>query len=198
MVSIGALCYHRDMLKPKPKPATYTELEALPETMVGEILFGVLHAHPRPGPRHANAAINLSFEVTGPFRFGRGGPGGWIFLTEPELHLGDDVVVPDVAGWRKERLTPFPKTAWIETPPDWIAEVLSPSTMRTDRTDKLAIYATFGVGHCWYVDPLAKTLEVFELAAGKWVIAATFKDDDKVTAAPFEAHTFGLDGLWVE
>ena len=107
------------------------------------------------------------------------------------------MVVPDLAGWRRERLTPFPTTAYIETPPDWICEVLSPSTQAIDRTDKLAVYAEFGVKHCWYVDPIARTLEVLALTGDKWLLAATFKNADAVTAPPFEAHTFALDVLWV-
>jgi hypothetical protein len=98
------------MLARKPKtPATYADLEALPANMVGEILYGVLHAHPRPAPGHARASSRLGAELDGPFDRGRGGPGGWIILDEPELHLGPHVVVPDIAGWRRERLTPFPE-----------------------------------------------------------------------------------------
>jgi Uma2 family endonuclease len=186
------------MLKSKQRAATYADIEALPPNMVGEILFGVLHAHPRPSPRHGVAANQVGAEVTGPFGRGKGGPGGWIFIVEPELHLGAHVVVPDLAGWRSERLTPFPATAYIETPPDWLCEVLSPSTQAIDRTDKLAVYAEYGVGHCWYVDPIARTLEVFALTGGKWLLAATFKNADAVTAPPFEVHTFGLDVLWVD
>jgi Uma2 family endonuclease len=184
------------MLKPKTRPATYADIEALPPNMVGEIIFGALHTHPRPAPRHGVAAGELQLELGNPFGRGRGGPGGWIFMPEPELHLGPHVVVPDIAGWKRERLTPFPETAFIETPPDWLAEVLSPSTQAVDRTDKLAVYAEFGVGHCWYVDPIAKTLEVLALTGGRWLLAATFKDADSVTAPPFEAHTFPLDVLW--
>ena len=183
-------------LAPKLRTATYADLEALPPNLVGEIVFGTLYAHPRPTPRHSNAANILGYEVTGPFGRGRGGPGGWIFLVEPELHFGSDVVVPDIAGWKIERLTPFPQTAYIETPPDWLAEILSPSTQALDRTHKLTVYASVGISHCWYVDPIAKTLEVFELAGQKWLLAATFKDADPVTAPPFEAHTFSLDVLW--
>jgi len=184
------------MLRPKSRPATYADIEALPPNMVGEIVFGVLYAQPRPAPRHGLAANRLSHEITGPFDFGRGGPGGWIFIVEPELHLGPHVVVPDIAGWRRERLTPFPETASITTPPDWLCEVLSPSTQALDRTDKFAVYAEFGVGHCWYADPLARTLEVLEWTSGKWLLAATFKDADAVSAPPFAVHTFALDGLW--
>lgn len=117
-------------------------------------------------------------------------------MVEPELHLGPHVVVPDIAGWRVERLTPFPETAFIETPPDWLADILSPSTQAIDRTDKLAIYAESGVGHCWYVDPIARTLEVFALTGNKWLLENAFKDADPVTAPPFEVHTFALDVLW--
>jgi Uma2 family endonuclease len=181
------------MLKTKTPHATYADIEALAPNVVGEILFGALHTHPRPAPRPAVAKTHLGAELGG--ALGRKG-GQWIFLYEPELHLGPHVVVPDIAGWRVERLTPFPGTAFIETPPDWLAEVLSPSTQQVDRTDKLTIYAEFGVGHCWYVDPIARTLEVFALTGGKWLIANTFKDADPVTAPLFEMHTFPLDVLW--
>lgn len=186
------------MSQPQLRNATYADIEALPPNVVGEILFGVLHTHPRPSPRHAVAANVLGTEVTGPFQLGRGGPGGWVFAVEPELHLGPHVVVPDIAGWLRERMPKLPDTAYFEIAPDWICEVLSPSTARVDRTDKLAIYAASGVGHAWYVDPIARTLEVFALVGDKWLLAATFKDDDAVTAPPFEAHTFALDGLWGE
>ena len=184
------------MALPKPRPATYADIVALPPGLVGEIAYGTLHTHPRPAPRHGRAAIRMHMALGSPFDQGRGGPGGWVFLPEPELHLGPHVVVPDIAGWRRERLPALPDTAWIETPPDWLCEVLSPSTQRFDRTDKLAINATVGVKHCWYVDPIAMTLEVLQLQGDKWLIAATFKDAEPVTAPPFEAHTFPLDVLW--
>ena len=186
------------MPEPKSHPATYADIEALPPHVVGEILFGVLHTHPRPSPRHVRASSRLGGELDGPFDQGRGGPGGWIILDEPELHLGPHVVVPDLAGWRRERLPKLPDAAYVETPPDWIAEGLSPSTQRGDPTDTLTIYAAFGAGHAWYLDPLARTLEVFVLVGDKWLLAATFKDDDAVTAPPFEAHTFSLAALWAE
>lgn len=182
--------------KTRPRPATYADIEALPPNVVGEILFGALHTQPRPAPRHGRAAGELFIELGSPFDRGRGGPGGWLFLPEPELHLGDHVIVPDIAGWRRERLPTVPETAFIDLAPDWIAEILSPSTQQRDRTDKLAIYAAFEVGHAWYVDPIARTLEAMVLTDGKWLIAETFKDDDAVTAPPFESHTFQLDVLW--
>lgn len=185
------------MLQPKPKPATYKDILGLPPNVVGQIVFGMLQTHPRPAPKHGRAAWRLQGEVDGPFDRGRGGPGDWIFLPAPELHLGDHVLVTDIAGWKRERLTPFPDTAFISTAPDWLCEVLSPSTARIDRTDKLAIYATSGVQHCWYVDPEAETLEVFELTNGRWQLAHAFKDADPISAQPFAAHTFLLDVLWV-
>lgn len=178
--------------------ATYADIEALPANMVGQITYGVLHAQPRPAPRHARAATAVTGELWSPFDRGRGGPGGWIILDEPELHLGPHVVVPDIAGWRRERLPRLPETAFIELPPDWVCEVLSPSTARLDRTDKLAIYAEAGVGHAWYVDPEARTLEVLVLTGSKWLIAATYKDADMVAAPPFEVHTFDLAVLWAD
>ena len=179
-------------------PATYADIEALPENMVGEILFGVLHAHPRPALRHSRAAWRLGGQLDGPFDRGQGGPGGWIFAPEAELHLGDHVIVPDISGWRREKLPRLPDTAAIDIPPDWVTEILSPSTQRADRTDKLAIYAAFGVAHAWYLAPTLKTLEVMTLVNGKWQITAMFKDAESVTAVPFEAHTFPLDVLWPE
>lgn len=184
------------LAQPKGKPATYAEIEALPANVVGQIAFGVLHTHPRPAPRHTRATTRMVSELDGPFDRGRGGPGGWIILAEPEVHLGSHVVVPDIAGWRRESLQRLPDAAFIDTAPDWVCEVLSPSTQRFDRTDKLKVYAQFGVSHCWYADPNAKTLEVLVRQSDKWLIAATFKDADAVTAPPFEAHTFVLDLLW--
>lgn len=184
------------MAQLKPQRATCADIAALPPHVVGEIAFGVLHTHPRPAPQHGLASSALGEELGGPFRRGRGGPGGWVFIDEPELHLGEHVLVPDIAGWRIERMPKLPETAFFEATPDWICEVLSPATQRFDRTDKLTIYATSGVEHCWYVDPIAKTLEVLALQGNKWLIAATFKDADDVTAPPFEAHTFALDVLW--
>lgn len=182
--------------KSKARPATYADIEALPENMVGEILFGVLHTHGRPTPRHGRAAWRLSGQLDGPFDRGTSGPGGWIFMPEAELQLDEHVIVPDNSGWRRERLPQLPDAAFVDVPPDWVCEILSPSTARIDRTDKLAIYAEFGVGHAWYLDPIAKTLEVMTLVDGKWLISLTFKDDATVTAPPFEAHTFSLDVLW--
>lgn len=115
---------------------------------------------------------------------------------EPELHLGLDVIVPDLAGWRKERLPELPEDVWITLSPDWVCEVLSPPTAQTDRSIKLPLYAAEGVSHCWLIDPALKTLEAYELTNRKWTLLATLKEDDSVRLPPFDAVAFPLDALW--
>jgi Uma2 family endonuclease len=179
-------------------PATYEDLVALPAHVVGEIVAGELYATPRPAPRHAAAASGLGGALHGPFDRGRGGPGGWVILFEPELHLGLDVLVPDLAGWRRERMPRLPDEAFFSTAPDWICEVVSPSTAALDRVKKLAAYAREGVPHVWFVDPLAKTLEVLRLGAGRWELALTAAAEDVVRAEPFDALGLDLTALWGE
>ena len=184
------------MAEPARRAATYADLEAVPPHLVAEILFGNLVTHPRPSPRHGAASSALGVELGGPFQKGSGGPGGWIFIDEPELHLGPHVTVPDLAGWRRERLTDLPDIAWIEIAPDWICELLSPSTEKYDRGVKRLIYAQAGVPHLWHVDPRPQILEVFELVNGKWLLHEAFQGSAKVSAPPFEALTFDLSLLW--
>jgi Uma2 family endonuclease len=176
--------------------ATYEDLLAAPEQMVAEILDGDLHTSPRPAPRHADASAGLGGALRGPFDRGRGGPGGWRILGEPELHLGRDVIVPDLAGWRRERLPRLPDEAHIAMAPDWVCEVLSPSTAALDRVKKLAIYARESVSHAWLVDPLAQTLEVFRLDDGRWTLVGTWAGADNIRAEPFEALDLDLTLLW--
>ena len=176
--------------------ATYADLEAVHPHLVAEIVEGVLETHPRPAPRHGLAANRLSHKLTGPFDIGEDGPGGWVFIGEPELHLGADVVVPDLAGWRRDRLSAEPTKAYIETPPDWICEILSASTERLDRGPKRRIHAQAGVGHLWLLDPNARVLETFALVAGQWLLLATFEPGDEVRVAPFDAVGFPMDALF--
>lgn len=129
------------------RPATYEDLLQIPDHLVAEIVDGELHTSPRPAPRHADAATGLSAALRAPFDRGRGGPGGWRILIEPELHLGSEVLVPDAAGWRRERLPRLPETAHLTLAPDWICEVVSPSTAALDRGAKLRSYAHEGVSH---------------------------------------------------
>ena len=179
------------------KPATYADLEAVPPHLVAEILFGNLVTHPRPATRHGLAATSLSAELVGPFQRGRGGPGGWIFINEEELHFGPHIVVPDIAGWRRERL---PENAheggFIEIAPDWICEVLSPLTEMHDKGSKRRIYALYGVAHLWHLDARSKTLEIFALQNEHWLLTHTFVDQDEVCAPPFTDIAFSLGLLW--
>jgi len=182
--------------QPAKRPATYADVVALPEHVIGEIIDGELVVSPRPSPRHAAAASNLSGILVPPFRFGDGGPGGWRILFEPEIHLGDNIVVPDVAGWRLERLPEVPDAAYFTLPPDWLCEVLPPATARLDRTKKLPIYARAAIPHVWLVDPGARTLEVYRVDSGKWLLLATHGGDETVRAAPFEEIAIELRKLW--
>lgn len=184
------------MAAPAPRRATYEDLLALPDPLVGEILHGTLVTHPRPAAPHASASSHLGWALTGPFRFGRGGPGGWVILDEPELHLHGHVLVPDLAGWRRERMPEVPDTSAFEIAPDWVCEVVSPSTEAIDRADKLPIYAVEKVHHAWLVDPLARTLEVFRLDGDGWRMVATWRDDAVVRAEPFDAIELELALLW--
>lgn len=180
------------------RPATYQDVLDAPPNMVAELVGGALHLHPRPAPRHARAGSTLGVEIGGPFDRGRDGPGGWVILYEPELHFGDDVLVPDWAGWRRERMPKLPETAWFETAPDWLCEILSPGTRRLDLTDKRAIYAAAGVRHLWLVDPDARTLEAFDNQDGQWLLVAALKDDEEVRVLPFDAIAFSLSALWAD
>lgn len=163
---------------------------------MGEIVGGTLHTSPRPSPAHAVAASGVGSDLHQPFHRGRGGPGGWWILPKPELHLEDDVLVPDLAGWRRARLPKMPETAFFELAPDWVCEVLSPSTSRLDRVSKLPRYAAAGVGHAWLVDPLAQTLEVYRRVGAAWLLVGTYGGDATVRPEPFEAVEVELSGWW--
>lgn len=180
------------------RPATYQDVLDAPPNQVAEIVRGALHLHPRPTLRHARAASALGGEVYGPFDRGRGGPGGWQILFEPELHLGDDVLVPGLAGWRRERMPTIRDIPWTDIVPDWVCEVLSPATRRLDLTDKRAIYAEAGVPWLWFVDPAARLLEAFALRDGAWMLAAAIADDAEARVPPFDAVAFPLAALWDE
>src|SRR5579862_5726601 len=162
---------------PAKRRATYEDLLAVPETLVAEIINGVLVTQPRPASRHARAASSLGGELYGPFDRGKGGPGGWILLDEPELHLHGDVLVPDLAGWRRERMPELPDAAAFDLAPDWICEVLSHSTAASDRAEKMPVYARERVGHIWLVDPIARTLEACRLENERWVLLGTWRDN---------------------
>jgi Uma2 family endonuclease len=171
------------------RPATYEDLLAVPDHLIAEILDGELYTTPRPAPRHAAASSGIGGLVWGPFDRGHGGPGGWRILFEPELHLHSEIVVPDLAGWRRERLPRLPDTAYFTLAPDWACEVISPSTAALDRVKKLNTYAREGVSHVWLVDPIARTLEALRLESGRWVIAGTWAGTALVRAEPLRIQT---------
>ena len=127
------------------RPATYQDVLDAPADMIAELANGALHLHPRPASRHSAACFGIAGSLDHPFRRGIGGPGGWHFAFEPELHLGPDVLVPDLAGWRRERMSAVPNDAYLTLAPDWVCEVVSPSTEHIDRGKKLRIYAREGV-----------------------------------------------------
>ena len=180
------------------RKATYQDVLDAPPNKVAEVIVGTLHMQPRPAARHAWASSIMGAELVNPFGRGRGGPGGWWIIFEPELHLGEDIVVPDLAGWRRETMPEYPDAAYFDIAPDWVCEVLSPSTRRIDLGDKRDIYAREGVSYLWFVDPDAKTLEAFELREGQWVLLATLAEEAQVALPPFDAITFPLDALWPE
>jgi Uma2 family endonuclease len=181
--------------KPLKKGATYDDLVRVPEHYVAEMFDGELYASPRPTPRHGHAAIALAAKLGGPFHFDRN-PGGWLMLIEPELHLRNDVLVPDLAAWRRERLPAVPDEPYLTLAPDWVCEVLSPSTETIDRGRKLGIYAREGVPHVWLVDPLRQSLEVLALEAGRLQPIAEYQGYASIRACPFDAIELELRALW--
>jgi Uma2 family endonuclease len=187
------------MSAPKRR-ATYEDLMQVPDHLVAEIIDGELVTSPRPATPHARAHSVIGQDLA-PFdrRPGSpGAPGGWWLLYEPELHFDEDVLVPDVAAWRRERMPTIPNAPFVTLAPDWICEVISPSTGRIDRSRKMGIYARERVGHLWFVDPLARTLEVYRLEESRWVVASIHGGDDVVRAEPFGELEISLERWWLE
>lgn len=169
---------------------------AAPEHMIAEVIDGELSMMPRPASPHTAAASALGEELGPPFKRGRGGPGGWIILDEPEVHLGEDILVPDLAGWRRNRMPEMPDAAFFTLAPDWACEILSPGSQRADRIKKPKIYSRENVSHLWLVDPNAQTLEVMRLEGGGYKIVLLAEQEEKVRAEPFDAIELDLGLLW--
>ena len=188
------------MADPARRRATYEDVLAAPRHVVAEIIDGELRLHPRPAKPHAAAASRLGAELEPPFGRGKGGgPGGWVILDEPELHLGADIVVPDLAGWRRTRMPVLvDDVPYFTLAPDWVCEVLSPSTAKEDRAEKLPIYAREQVGHVWLVDPRLHTLEAMRREGERWLVVGVWKDEARVRAEPFEAIELDLAVLWAD
>ncbi len=181
-------------------PNLYAELCALPEHITGEIIGGRLYTQPRPAGYHAVSSSSLGAELYGPYQRGTDGPGGWWIIDEPEIHFAHDeeVCVPDIAGWRKERMPKIPRGHRFKIVPDWVCEVLSPSTAKKDRVIKMPVYAQYGVAYLWLLDPLERTLEAFALREGCWTVIGLYQDNATVNIAPFEALALNLGDLWAD
>jgi len=184
------------MAQAAERRATYEDVLRSPSHVVAELLFGTLYRSPRPATSHALAASAIGEELGPPFKRGRGGPGGWMIIDEPEIHLGEHVVVPDLGGWRRERLPEVPLAAYFELATDWVCEVLSPSTRALDRGQKLRVYAEHRVAFAWLVEPLEKLIEVLELDGPTYRIVDTAQGEGNVRLRPFDAIEMPLSALW--
>ena len=178
----------------KKKRATYQDILDAPPNKIAEIINGALYLSPRPAGPHTSVASSLGIDLGGPFHRGRGGPGGWVILDEPELLLGDDVLVPDLGGWRRERMRVIPEK--FEIVPDWACEVLSRSTEQIDRREKMPIYASCGVHYLWLVSPAMRSLEAYRLEGGKWLQLGVYKEQQRARIEPFDAIELDLAALW--
>ena len=188
-------------MNPARRRATYADLVEVPEHMVAEIIDGDLYTTPRPASPHAAAASAIGGDLNGAFHRPSDGPdrpGGWWILYEPELHLGPDVIVPDLAGWRRERMPALLDVAYFELAPDWACEVVSPTTGALDRSRKMPIYARERVEHLWLVDPIARTLEVYGLDGTRWVVVSTHGGKQAIRAEPFEAIELDIGRWWLD
>jgi Uma2 family endonuclease len=176
-------------MEPARRLATYDDLLALPAAARGEVLGGDIVTAPAPLPRHAFVASSLAGEIGTPFGRGRGGgPGGWWILPEVDVRLGShDIVRPDLSGWRRERLPAPWNTRPIDVVPDWVCEILSPSSAQLDTVTKARLYAAKGVRHYWLVDPAARTLEARVLREGQWLVLGSYTAEDRACIEPFEA-----------
>lgn len=189
------------MSVPAKKPrATYQDLLRVSETGIAEILEGELVVSPRPAGRHAVAAAMLAGHLAPLFIGGPSSPPGWWILIEPELHLNEpeDVAVPDLCGWRRERLPRPPAGVEFRVPPDWVCEVLSPATERVDRSRKLRIYGRAGVSYVWLLNPVERLLEVLRLDGERWTLVDTASGDEVIAAEPFTDVSLPLQALWLD
>lgn len=185
------------MVLPHQKKATYADIQRLPDALRGEILAGELYVAPRPSPIHQKAMTKMTVQLGGHLGGNEGDERGWIFLTEPELHLNDEVIVPDLAAWKAKRVTSqFYSQAWVSVTPDWICEIQSPSTARIDRITKRRIYLGLQIPYYWLVDPLAKTLEALKKNENHWIEVGFHGGDEKVRIEPFQDLEIELSTFW--
>lgn len=185
------------MAEPARRRATYEDILALPERMTGEIIGGELYTQPRPAGPHTVVASGLGGDLLGMFDRGRGGPGGWVILDEPEIHFSDgEILVPDIAGWKLERLPVEARVGTFFTVvPDWVCEVLSPRTATRDREIKAPCYARHGVNHLWLVEPILGHIEAFARREEGWLWLGTWSDAG-ARVPPFDEVTLDLRTIW--
>jgi Uma2 family endonuclease len=184
------------MAEPAYRRATYDDILALPEHMTGEIIGGDLYTSPRPATPHGIVASELGGELFAPFGRGRGGPGGWLIIHEPELHLGDDVLVPDLAGWKRERLPVEARTGnFVSVVPDWVCEVFSPRTRKRDVEIKAPAYARPRVEHLWMIDPIVGQVDAYARREEGWLWLGAWSDDG-ARIPPFDAVALELRTIW--
>jgi Uma2 family endonuclease len=186
------------MSKVIERPATYEDLLKVPDHLVAEIVDGELFTSPRPASPHAFAAGTLFATLVARLQRGQGCPAEWWFLFEPELHLGADVLVPDIAGWRKIHMPRVPNVPWFEQTPDWVCETVSVKTARLDRIRKLPRYAHHGVPYAWIVDPVAQGVEVYRREGEHMLLFSTHEGPGPMKAEPFEPCELDLNDLWLE
>jgi Uma2 family endonuclease len=188
------------MASPQRKLATYADLLALPVDTRAEILSGDVILSPAPLPRHSKAQGSARRFLGGPFDDddGHGGPGGWWIFVEVDVMLGPhDVVRPDLAGWRRDRLSQPGLKRPIDVVPDWVCEVLSPSTAARDRITKRRLYAQAGIPFYWLIDPELRAVEALALRDGVWVELGVFDDTATTRIAPFEAIELEIGRLFL-
>ncbi len=174
---------------------TYKDLLGLAEDVRAEILGGAMAMSPSALPRHSLAQRVLGSVIGGPFHdeHDAGGPGGWWIFPEVDVQLGvHDIVRPDLAGWRRERLQDPWDARPIRVVPDWICEIISPSNGSHDRVTKRALYARYGVSFYWLVDPHQCVLEALQLCDGKWLELGAWDASDAAGIQPFDAVTLEL------
>lgn len=192
------ICGMTDVMR---QPATYEDLLKVPEHMVAEIVEGELFTSPRPASPHARAVGSMFNQLSRQFderEKDDDGPGGWWIVFEPELHLGEDVLVPDVAGWRLHRMPAFQKVVFFELAPDWVCEVLSSSNAAHDKFRKMPRYAFHQVEYAWIVDTVARGVEIYQRQGARWLQVAMHQGTSVIHAVPFEAGEVNLARLWVD
>jgi Uma2 family endonuclease len=181
-----------------PKPPTIADIDALPSHVKGEIIEGVLYTMTRPRGPHQSTALGIGAELRDPFQRGRGGPGGWWILPEPGIELPNTPeIAPDLAGWRRERLPALPEDDAIRVVPDWVCEILSPSTRRHNVLVKKPYYARIGVPHHWLVDRAARAITAYRLESGHWVEIGVWGDETEARIAPFEEIALDVSSWWL-